>query len=203
MSDALKKSEEFHIEQAMLDDKLKATDWEATNEEIMELAARESYFQWLADNEKRSKKKNNMSSFPLQTTSSNTLNTTNGGGGYDMNDARCSKWDQHTQNLLFPDNLLPTGSNNSSSSKSRQSSPVKEQTKIMSTPPPPFSGVGHHHDDEVDDDWNMMLQMEAAAVASTERADDSDILAQVLALSQQEYLDGLKAKHHQQHHNFN
>ena len=53
MNEAIKKSEEFHIEQAMLDDKLQATDWEATNDEIMELVARESYIQWLKDNEKR------------------------------------------------------------------------------------------------------------------------------------------------------
>ena len=61
MNDAIKTSEEFHIEKQMLDDKLKATDWEATNEEIMELVARESYLQWLKDNEKRQnivKKKN-------------------------------------------------------------------------------------------------------------------------------------------------
>lgn len=39
----------------MLDDKMKATDWEATNEEIMEMVARESYLQWIKDNEKRNK----------------------------------------------------------------------------------------------------------------------------------------------------
>jgi OTU domain-containing protein 5 len=53
MNDALQKSEDMHIEKAMLDDKLKATDWEATNDEIIELVARESYLQWLKDNEKR------------------------------------------------------------------------------------------------------------------------------------------------------
>ena len=39
----------------MLEDKLKATDWEATNETISEQVARESYLQWLKDNEKRNK----------------------------------------------------------------------------------------------------------------------------------------------------
>ena len=42
----------------MLDDKLKATDWEATNEEIMELVARESYLQWIKDNENRNNSRN-------------------------------------------------------------------------------------------------------------------------------------------------
>jgi OTU domain-containing protein 5 len=37
----------------MLEDKLKATDWEATDEAIEAQVARESYLQWLRDNEKR------------------------------------------------------------------------------------------------------------------------------------------------------
>lgn len=44
----------FHT-QAMLEDKVRATDWEATNEAIEEQIARESYLQWLKDNEKRAK----------------------------------------------------------------------------------------------------------------------------------------------------
>lgn len=36
----------------MLEDKLRATDWEATNELIEEQVARESYFQWFKDNER-------------------------------------------------------------------------------------------------------------------------------------------------------
>ena len=38
----------------MLEDKIKATDWEATDEQIAELAARESYLQWLKDSQKNS-----------------------------------------------------------------------------------------------------------------------------------------------------
>jgi len=39
----------------MLEDKLRATDWEATNDTIEEQIARESYLQFLKDNEKRNK----------------------------------------------------------------------------------------------------------------------------------------------------
>ena len=39
----------------MLEDKLRATDWEATNEAIEEQVARDSYLQWIKDNEKRNK----------------------------------------------------------------------------------------------------------------------------------------------------
>lgn len=33
----------------MLDDKLAATDWEATQDELIQQIARESYLQWLSD----------------------------------------------------------------------------------------------------------------------------------------------------------
>ena len=53
LDEALKSAEQMQIEQAMLDDKLKASDWEATNEEIMDMVARESYLQWIKENEQR------------------------------------------------------------------------------------------------------------------------------------------------------
>lgn len=55
LNDAIRQSEELQIEQAMLEDKLRATDWEATNEAIEEQVARDSYLQYLRDNEKRDK----------------------------------------------------------------------------------------------------------------------------------------------------
>ncbi|NXG81773.1 OTU5B protein, partial [Stercorarius parasiticus] len=48
-------SEESWIEQQMLEDKKRATDWEATNEAIEEQVARESYLQWLRDQEKQAR----------------------------------------------------------------------------------------------------------------------------------------------------
>jgi len=50
---AVRQSEQDVVEKTMLEDKIKATDWEATNEAIEEQVARESYLQWLRDNEKR------------------------------------------------------------------------------------------------------------------------------------------------------
>jgi hypothetical protein len=46
---AVRQSEESHIERAMLDDKIAATDWEATQDELIQQVARESYLQWLCD----------------------------------------------------------------------------------------------------------------------------------------------------------
>lgn len=41
--------------QTMLEDKLRETDWELTQENIEEQVARESYLQWLRDQEAASK----------------------------------------------------------------------------------------------------------------------------------------------------
>uniref|UniRef100_H0WUP0 OTU domain-containing protein 5 n=2 Tax=Otolemur garnettii TaxID=30611 RepID=H0WUP0_OTOGA len=54
MKNVIKTSEESWIEQQMLDDKKQASDWEATNAAIEEQVARESYLQWLRDQEKQS-----------------------------------------------------------------------------------------------------------------------------------------------------
>ena len=61
---------------------MKATDWEATNEEIMELIARESYLQWLKDNEKRNTK--------------HSLNLSNNEPNQLPGIATCSTWDQNS-----------------------------------------------------------------------------------------------------------
>lgn len=55
LCDAMRQSEETLIEQAMLEDKVKATDWEATNEAIEEQVARESYLDWLRENDRRNR----------------------------------------------------------------------------------------------------------------------------------------------------
>ncbi|XP_061390509.1 OTU domain-containing protein 5-A [Musca vetustissima] len=48
--EAVRLSEQLEIEQTMFEDKLKTTDWEATNEAIEEQIARESYLQWCREN---------------------------------------------------------------------------------------------------------------------------------------------------------
>ena len=48
--------------QAMLEDKMRETDWEVTQDTIEEQVARESYLQWLRDNEKRAKRQASVSS---------------------------------------------------------------------------------------------------------------------------------------------
>ena len=47
--DALRESEESHIDRTLLNDQLAATDWEATQEELIKQIARESYLEWLCE----------------------------------------------------------------------------------------------------------------------------------------------------------
>lgn len=61
---AIRMSDEDAIEKAMLEDKLLATDWEATNDAIEEQVARESYLEWLRENENRLHKKFKKSTSP-------------------------------------------------------------------------------------------------------------------------------------------
>ncbi|CAF1255906.1 unnamed protein product [Adineta steineri] len=70
---AVRQSEESHIERAMLDDKIAATDWEATQDELIQQVARESYLQWLCDTKQQHKDNKTMpssSSSPTSTTTS-------------------------------------------------------------------------------------------------------------------------------------
>lgn len=66
---AIRMNEQDAIEKAMLEDKLMATDWEATNEAIEEQVARESYLEWLRENENRWHESCKKSSSPQPTTS--------------------------------------------------------------------------------------------------------------------------------------
>lgn len=165
LNEALKKSEEFQIEQTMLDDKLKATDWEATNEELMELVARESYLQWLKDNEKR----DNVN-FVQATTA-----------------ASCSSWSTNE----LTNSLNKEKSKSSPSSKSSPISSSKTSSKISSA----ASSTVNKEFEDID-----LFALTNQTVSQNSIQDDDDILARVLAESQQEYLDSLKFKYQQQQH---
>lgn len=58
LRDAVRLSEDLAIEQTMFEDKLKTTDWEATNEAIEEQIARESYLQWCREQQAQKKQQN-------------------------------------------------------------------------------------------------------------------------------------------------
>jgi len=73
---ALRQSEESHIERTMLDDKLAVTDWEATQDELIQQIARESYLQWLRDTNPQNKdNKTTLPSSSSETISDRTANS--------------------------------------------------------------------------------------------------------------------------------
>lgn len=61
VKDAMQLSEELEIEQMMVEDKLKTTDWEATNEVVVEQIARQSYLQFCKENMNKTIKKSSTS----------------------------------------------------------------------------------------------------------------------------------------------
>lgn len=73
LGDAVRASEQLLIEQTMLEDKLQATDWEATSEAIEEAVARESYIQYYRDAERRVRPP----AAPTATVTTATHNTSN------------------------------------------------------------------------------------------------------------------------------
>ncbi|CAF1193160.1 unnamed protein product [Rotaria sordida] len=78
ISTALRQSEESHIERTMLDDKLAATDWEATQDELIQQITRESYLQWLCDtNQQQNDNKTTLSSNLSSVTTSDEISNTN------------------------------------------------------------------------------------------------------------------------------
>ncbi|XP_065067011.1 OTU domain-containing protein 5-A-like [Rhopilema esculentum] len=53
LNSVIRSTENQALEEAMLEDKLKATDWETTDETMTEIVARESYLQWLKENQRK------------------------------------------------------------------------------------------------------------------------------------------------------
>jgi len=175
MKEAVSQSEHFHVEQAMLEDKLRATDWEATNEAIEEQVARESYLQWLRDNEQRNK---NMQRSTTATSSTATVTSDN--------------------NRSSPRTRVG-GLNSPSHPESHRNSPkVVDSQRITDDATACSSSAGCSWD-EMSNSGQGFNILETASFLDhfTPKLFDpkeweDGILAQVLARSQQEYIDCLK-----------
>jgi OTU domain-containing protein 5 len=61
----------------MLDDKIAATDWEATQDQLIQQVARESYLQWLCDTKDNKTMMPSSSSSPTSTTTSDRASNNN------------------------------------------------------------------------------------------------------------------------------
>jgi len=143
INDAMRQNEDFLIEHAMLEDKLQATDWEATNEVIEEQVCRDSYLQWLRDSEKR------------KTASGKSATATS------------------TTTVTSEVPMCKT-------SLSRCSSPMYDEAKALDN-----------------QSFNIIESRSFLGFVPSKRLgvsewEDAEIMAQVLAISQQEYLDNMK-----------
>ncbi|KAF4532642.1 hypothetical protein B566_EDAN009823 [Ephemera danica] len=90
MADALMQSENFEIEQAMLKDKIFASDLEATNLAIEEQVARASYMEWVRETEKHSKTKLTNSTASATVTSASSRSRSLGGSPVPLDNIRSS-----------------------------------------------------------------------------------------------------------------
>lgn len=183
--DATRQSEDLHIEQAMLEDKLRETDWEVTQETIQEQVARESYLQWLRDNEKR-----------VRTSDSRTASATC---------SSSSEYSQFLENMGSPEARLgrsPRHKTSNPNSPQRveigelHNSPHIPDQK-GSSPKPMQLSLGSDIQEGATGGFefetqSLVNQYPESIYADFANYNEEDILAQVIAQSQQEYMDLLK-----------
>lgn len=73
LAEAVRESETSHIEEQMLSDKLKMTDYERTEKDLTAQVVRESYLDYVSSLEKKGKLNSTKSSFPPSTSNGKTL----------------------------------------------------------------------------------------------------------------------------------
>lgn len=193
--DATRQSEEMQIEKAMFEDKVRETDWEVTQETIEEQVARESYLQWLRDNEKRHRATANSRTASATCSSSSEYATLFENAGSPEN--------RHGRSPRHKSSAPSSGQNSPQRVEHTEHNTVNiphitgEQT---SSPQPPMQtqlplvpevqeGATGGYEFETHSIVNQYPQSIYADLANFSEA---DILAKVIAQSQQEYLDTLK-----------
>ncbi|KAG5282068.1 hypothetical protein AALO_G00051880 [Alosa alosa] len=191
MKNAIKTSEESWIEQQMLEDKKRATDWEATNEAIEEQVARESYLQWLRDQEKQARQ-------PRKASATCSSATAAASSGLEEWSARSPRQRSSAPSPENPDPLH-------SDTAAKPPSPAGAALAISKPPSPCAPGPSNQACVGPDRPTSsslvslypalgyraIMQEMSPTAFGLTDWEDD-EILASVLAVSQQEYLDSMK-----------
>ncbi|XP_029156710.1 OTU domain-containing protein 5-B isoform X1 [Nylanderia fulva] len=197
ISDAVRQSEELQIEQTMLEDKIKATDWEATNEAIEEQVARESYLQWLRDNEMRKARSASSSSTSTVTSAQHNHSHfhSHGGRGQQRSHTSSPTTTQTSQDNLRNSPKVSDAVRYSKRSPQHQSTqgssishlPPEFEVKVTSQEPVP----GSSKEANASPDISLFNRLPPEVFGLTDW-EDSHILSQVLATSQQEYLDSLK-----------
>ncbi|KAM3654587.1 LOW QUALITY PROTEIN: OTU domain-containing protein 5 [Ammospiza maritima maritima] len=192
MKSAIKTSEESWIEQQMLEDKKRATDWEATNEAIEEQVARESYLQWLRDQEKQARQPRKASA----TCSSATAAAASGleeWSGRSPRPRSAAPSPEHPG--LHPETPGPKPASPGAPPAGKPPSPCAPGTSSQlgaggGRATPPLVSLYPALECRA-----IMQQMSPTAFGLNDWEDD-EILASVLAVSQQEYLETMKTSRH-------
>ncbi|KAM5146825.1 OTU domain-containing protein 5 isoform 2-T2 [Mantella aurantiaca] len=184
MKNAIRTSEESWIEQQMLEDKKRATDWEATNEAIEEQVARESYLQWLRDQEKQARQ-------PRKATATCSSATAAASSGPEEWSGRSPRQRSTAGSPEHPD---------IQGDQTKPSSPGN--ALVLAKPPSPCApGPSNSGADRATSplvslypalDCRAIMQHMSPTAFGLKDWDEDEILASVLAVSQQEYLDSVK-----------
>ncbi|KAG8447291.1 hypothetical protein GDO86_014670 [Hymenochirus boettgeri] len=188
MKNAIRTSEESWIEQQMLEDKKRATDWEATNEAIEEQVARESYLQWLRDQEKQARQPRKASATCSSATAaaSSGLEEWSGRSPRQRSSAGSPEHpEQHGELCMKPASpgaalvltkppspCAPGPSSQPCAGADRATSPLVSLYPAL--------------------ECRAIMQHMSPTAFGLKDWDDDEILASVLAVSQQEYLDTIK-----------
>uniref|UniRef100_A0A8C3UPI2 ubiquitinyl hydrolase 1 n=1 Tax=Catharus ustulatus TaxID=91951 RepID=A0A8C3UPI2_CATUS len=197
MKSAIKTSEESWIEQQMLEDKKRATDWEATNEAIEEQVARESYLQWLRDQEKQARQVGPCPGVTPRKASATCSSATA---------AAASGLEEWSGRSPRPRSAAPSPEHPGLHPETPGPKPPSPGAPPAGKPPSPCApggwgqGGGRATPPLVSlypalECRAIMQQMSPTAFGLNDWEDD-EILASVLAVSQQEYLETMKTSRH-------
>ncbi|XP_040579148.1 OTU domain-containing protein 5 [Lepeophtheirus salmonis] len=180
---AVEASVQSEVEKTMLEDKIKATDWEATNELIEEQVARESYLQWLRDCERRS------ATLPSGSNSTSTTSTVTSG-------------ELHSSSLKKP--FTSSGHISPSAGPSTKHSHVTGSPKAgcSSERDSPKPSSSHQYcknsDSLLPNNLNSLASDDLCQLTEEiygfHEWNETDVLTKVMVASQKEYLDSLKNK---------
>jgi len=208
----LAQNENSLTEKQMLEDKINFTDWEATNEVIEEQVARESYQLWLQEQEKaRNKATRNP---PAATVTSGQMSPRGGSGGSSSPRPRghasprpssgAGQTSPRPQSAGGASSPRPPSSSGHSSPKAGSSSQSLAEESTSTSSPKPGCSNSCNHSTVVDHGLGPSFQLRETATflnglppdvfGLEEWGGEDSVLHQVLAASQQEYLDSLKSK---------
>jgi len=170
---AMAQSDNILTEQQMMEDKIKATDWEATNEAIEEQVARDSYLQWLGEQEKAKRGRNP----PAATVTSGQVSPRGGTSG-------AGAGGSSPRGGIRGCGSPQAGCSSQPDSQGRDS---PKPGSSRSKPTDHGLGPGFH----LRETASFLNGLPPDLFGIEEWGEDA-VLSQVLAASQQEYLDSLK-----------